>query len=270
LRVRAALLLLGAAMPFPNLVHAQSQPTVVFRFSQEVRWGGAVLRPGAYSVSISADASPVVTVGQRGGPFTTTIAPKAVSSEPFSGNTRVVMNDDGNGTGNYVASLYIKEIGTVLTFAAPNVEPRVPTPGTPDPTRQDAFSGDSVSVEGGLLTIRNPRSQTLPYAEAQAIYLSACKTVEQEFSRTNPVRPRLALLLGADKDRVYFPKREIQLTKWDRYQFAQGVVLLAMDDLLPEDKRLSLTRLAVLGAESTVDLGELKSRRNPLRAAPRD
>jgi hypothetical protein len=268
LLVRVAMLLLSAATPSPSLAHAQSQPATVFRFSKEVHWGRAVLPPGDYVVSVSADASPVVTVGQKGSAFTATIAPKTVSSAPFSGNTRVVMSDDGHG--NYVTSLYVKDIGAVLTFAAPNARPQAPNPGTQDLARQDAVFDDSASSEGGLFTIYNPRSQTVPYAEAQAIYLSACKAVEQEFSRTDPVRPRLTLLLGAGNDRVYYPKREIQLTKWDKYQFAEGVVLLAVDDLLTEDKKISLTRLAVLEADSTVDISELKSSRTPLHAGPRN
>jgi hypothetical protein len=98
----------------------------------------------------------------------------------------------------------------------------------------------------------------LPYAEAQAIYLAACRVVEQEFGRIDPVRPRLTLVLGAGSDSLYFPTREIRLTRWDKYQFAQGVVLLAVNDMLPEDMKISLTRLAVTEAESTVGVNELK------------
>ncbi len=82
--------------------------------------------------------------------------------------------------------------------------------------------------------------------------------VEQEFARTDPIRPRLTLVLGASADGVNYPKHEIQLTKWDKYQFAQGVVLLAVNDILPNDMRISLTRLAVLEAESTVGINELR------------
>jgi hypothetical protein len=69
----------------------------------------------------------------------------------------------------------------------------------------------------------------------------------------------LKLLIGSESDRVYFPKHEIQLKKWDKYKFAQGVVMLAADALLSPDKKISLTRLAVSEAESTVDVHELKS-----------
>lgn len=254
LLVRAAMFFVGAVIAIPSL--AQSQPAAAFRFSKEVHWGSAVLQPGNYIVMISAGATPVVTVVQKGGASAATIAPRAVSSEPFSGNTRVVMNDDGAGA--YVTSLYLKNTQTVLTFAAPGAQPQITGLSTADLSREKASSGDSASGEGGLFTIDNPRSQPVPYAETRALYLSACKVVEQEFARTDPIRPQVTLVLGASIDGVNYPKHEIQLTKWDKYQFAQGVVLLAVGEILPHDMRISLTRLAVLEAESTVGIDELK------------
>jgi hypothetical protein len=254
LLVRAAMFFLGAVIAIPNL--AQSQPAVAFRFFKEVHWGSAVLQPGDYIVSISAGAAPVVTVVQKGGASAATIAPRAVSSEPFSGNTRVVMNDDS--AGDYVTSLYLKNTQTVFTFAAPGTQPQPTSPSTPDLSPQKVASSNSASDEGGLFTIDNRRSQAWPHAEAQALYLSACKVVEQEFARTDPIRPRLTLVLGASAAGVDYPKHEIQLTKWDKYEFAQGVVLLAVSDILPHDMRISLTRLAVVEAESTVGIDELR------------
>jgi hypothetical protein len=94
--------------------------------------------------------------------------------------------------------------------------------------------------------------------------------VEQEFSRIDPIRPRLMLLLGTDIDRVCYPKREIQLTKWDEHKFAQGAVILAVNDMLPDDKKYSLSKLALPEAESTVDVRELKISRARLHAGPRN
>jgi hypothetical protein len=120
------------------------------------------------------------------------------------------------------------------------------------------------------LTIYNPRNRTVPVSEAQTIYLSACKVVEQEFSRTGPVRPRLRLFVGSDADRVYYPRREIQLTKWDKFKFAQGVVILATDSLLPNAKKYSLSKLALVEAEGVVDVRELKDGGTPLAAGPQN
>lgn len=169
--------------------------------------------------------------------------------------------------GDYVVtSLDVVNSGAVLTFARPDKQSA--STDTPDLPGQQAVSGDTPSANGGFFTIRNPRNQTVPDAEAQTIYLSACRVVEQEFSRTDPVRPRLTLVLGADRDSLYYPKSEIRLRKWNKYKFAQGVVMLALDDLMPEDKKLSLSKLAVLEADSTIDVRLLKSSRSWLPAGP--
>jgi hypothetical protein len=173
--------------------------------------------------------------------------------------------------GDYViTSLYVKNTGAVLTFSAPNSQPPSGNSVTPDAGRRDAVSADAPPEDGGLFTIHSARNQTAPYGEAQTIYLSACRVVEQEFNRTEPIRPRLTLLLGSDGDRVYYPKREIRLKKWDKYKFAEGVVILAVEGLLPQEKKSSLSNLAVLTADSTVDVSELKRSRTPLRAGPRN
>jgi hypothetical protein len=138
-----------------------------------------------------------------------------------------------------------------------------------DLDHRQVVSGESRSVDDRLFTIYNPRNQAIPVSEAKTIYLSACKVVEQEFSRTDPIRPRLRLFLGSDIDRVYYPKREIQLTKWDKFKFAQGVVILATDSLLPDEKKYSLSKLALVEAESVVDVRELKGGEAPL-FAPRN
>ena len=129
---------------------------------------------------------------------------------------------------------------------------------------------NTISSEDSLFAIDNPRNQPIPVSEAKTIYLSACRVVEQEFSRTDPIRPRLRLLLGSETDRVYYPKREIQLTKWDKYKFAQGVVMLATDSMLPQDKKFELSKLALVEAETVVDVRDLKNSGTPLRARPRN
>jgi hypothetical protein len=167
--------------------------------------------------------------------------------------------------GDYViTSLDIKNTGAVLTFATPGRLPRSPN------SSAQLASGNSSSANGRLFAIHNPQNQTVPHAKAQTIYLSACRVVEQEYSRTEPLRPRLTLVLGAAKDQLYYPNREIQLKNWDDYKFAQGVVMLAVNDMFPEEKKYSLSNLALLEAESTVDVSELKSSRTRLHAGPQN
>jgi hypothetical protein len=159
-------------------------------------------------------------------------------------------------------------IGTAIPYpmlAQVQLETTIPNLGP-----QQLVAGESRPAESPLLTIYNPRNRTIPVSEVQTIYLSACKVVEQEFSRTGPVRPRLRLFVGSDADRVYYPKYEIQLTKWDKFKFAQGVVILATDSLLPNAKKYSLSKLALVEAEGVVDVRELKDGRTSLAAGPRN
>lgn len=166
--------------------------------------------------------------------------------------------------GDYViTSLDVKNTGAVLTFATPNSVPRSPI------SDAEVAYGPSPLWDSNSFTIHNPRSQPVPSAAAQTIYLSACRVVEQEFNRTKPLRPRVTLVLGSELDRVYYPGHEIQLKKWDDYKFAQGVVILAVNDLLPEGEKSLLSELALVEAESTVDVHELKSTRTSPLAEPR-
>lgn len=182
----------------------------------------------------------------------------------------VHMGDAVLPPGDYViTSLDVKNGGAVLTFAPPN-SPPAPNAGAQALEIQEGVSGDSSSPDGGFFEVHNPRNQAMPYPEAEMIYLSACRVVEQEFRRSDLIRPRLSLLLGSESDGVYYPKREIQLKKWDKYKFAQGVVILAVESLLPRDQKYSLAKLALAQADSIVDVREFKISRNSLRAAPRN
>ena len=113
------------------------------------------------------------------------------------------------------------------------------------------------SAQDGL-SVRNRTNQRWPAAEAQKIYLSACAVVQHEFGRTLPPAPQVTLVMGADRDEVSFTGREIRLTKWNRRAFAQGVVWLAFEDLLPMYQRLAIAARAVNWADSTAEVQELK------------
>jgi hypothetical protein len=114
------------------------------------------------------------------------------------------------------------------------------------------------SAQDGL-NVRNRKNQKWPATEAQKIYLSACSVVQREFGRTTtPPAPQLTLVLGADKNEVWFAGREIRLTKWNDHAFAQGVVWLAFEDLMPPQQRLAIAARAVNWADSTVDIEHLK------------
>ena len=63
----------------------------------------------------------------------------------------------------------------------------------------------------------------------------------------------MTLAIGGDQDAVHWDAKEIRLTKWDPYLFAQGVVLFAFEDLLPQGERMAVAKRAVTWADSTVE-----------------
>jgi hypothetical protein len=92
-----------------------------------------------------------------------------------------------------------------------------------------ALAGAGLAQDG--LTIDNKHKERLSTPEAVKIYSSACSVVEREFDIKHPLHPQVRLVLGADKNEVWLAGREIRLTKWNGYAFAQGVVWLAFEDL---------------------------------------
>lgn len=68
---------------------------------------------------------------------------------------------------------------------------------------------------------------------ARKIYVAACITAEREFRATRPLRPKVVLVLGADKDGMNWEQNQIRLRKWDPYLFAQGVIALAYRQMMP-------------------------------------
>lgn len=103
-----------------------------------------------------------------------------------------------------------------------------------------------------FLTVQVEGKQKWSAEEADKLYLSACSAVQREFGGTRPVRTQITLVLGADKDEALWDRREIRLIKWNRYLFAQGVVVFAFEDLMPLDERVAVATRAVNWAGSTV------------------
>jgi hypothetical protein len=113
------------------------------------------------------------------------------------------------------------------------------------------------SAQDGL-RVRNRTNQRWPVAEAQKIYFSACSAVQQEFGRSLPRALQVTLVLGADRNEVWFVGGEVRLTKWNPDAFAQGVVWLAFVNLMPSQQRLSIARRVVNWADSTVEAEQLR------------
>ena len=118
-----------------------------------------------------------------------------------------------------------------------------------------ALAGAASAQDG--LTIDNKHKERLSTPEAEKIYSSACSVVEREFDVKHPLHPQVRLVLEADKNEIWFVGREIRLTKWSPYAFAQGVVWLAFEDLMPSQQRLTIAKRAVTWADSSVEIERL-------------
>ena len=118
-----------------------------------------------------------------------------------------------------------------------------------------AFAAACLAQDG--LTIDNRHKERLSTPEAEKIYSSACSVVEREFEIKHPLHPQIRLVLGAEKNEIWFVGREIRLTQWNPYAFAQGVVWLAFEDLMPSQQRLTIAKRAVTWADSTVEIERL-------------
>ncbi len=107
------------------------------------------------------------------------------------------------------------------------------------------------------LIIEGTGKQRVPAEQAKKIYQSAMVAVEREFGNARPVQPPIKVVVGADSNEAVWDKREIRLTSWDPYLFAQGIVIFAFEDLMPTNKRLAIARRAITWANSTVDVNAI-------------
>jgi hypothetical protein len=107
------------------------------------------------------------------------------------------------------------------------------------------------------LTIQNRSREKVQEAEVQKLYVSACAIVRQEFHDQHLDNPAMTLVIGADKDEMLSNEREIRLVRWNPYLFAQGVVMLAFQDLLTVQRKLNMTTRAVSQADATVAVQQL-------------
>lgn len=106
--------------------------------------------------------------------------------------------------------------------------------------------------EGLIIHTRN--KQKVPAEEAARIYLSACSVIQREFGGHRAPRPQVTLIVGANVNEADWDHREIRLSKWNPYLFAQGVVAFAFEDLMPTELRMAVAKRAVTWVDSTVEV----------------
>jgi hypothetical protein len=88
------------------------------------------------------------------------------------------------------------------------------------------------SAQEAVVNVSSKGMQKWSPSEVDKVCLSACTPVQREFGDSIFLRPSVALVLGADANAVDFDKKTILLKRWDHSLFAEGVVMLAFEDLL--------------------------------------
>jgi hypothetical protein len=97
--------------------------------------------------------------------------------------------------------------------------------------------------------------------EAESIYHSACAVVQHDFHSGSELHPHFTVVIGAERNEVHsrrIPVGEIWMRKWDPIVFAQGVVVLAFDQMLTRDVMMQLANRAFRQSNAAVDVTALK------------
>jgi hypothetical protein len=249
-----AILVVSGWGGFPSSLHAQASAGGTFRLAQSVHWGSSVLPTGEYAYSVESAGWPnIVRVSQVGGSFTGVFLPRTTSQDGESGSKGIVLARIGEEM--FVSSLRVEERGLVLNFSPPNADTVV---ARPDATRTQYIS-ITKDPAMGYFTIFNPGGEKVSYSEAEKVYLAACETIEREFNRSTPIRPRLTVHLHSTENNLHYPDRDLRLARWDKNKFAEAVVELVLHDMISPEDRQRLTKMAVAQAGATVSLCELKN-----------
>ncbi|HXZ42540.1 MAG TPA: hypothetical protein VEG68_17500 [Terriglobales bacterium] len=123
-------------------------------------------------------------------------------------------------------------------------------------------SGVGQSSSGGFFVVRHIKKSDFSLTsaqmhEAEKLYVSTCAVVQRDFPGSGELRPRFTVLLGTDRDEVH-GLTEIRLRQWNPGLFAQGVVILAFDQVLTSDVIRQMAKRGMQYANAVVDVHDLK------------
>jgi len=158
--------------------------------------------------------------------------------------------------GRWLADLTLATLlFTVISVAVARAqEPTAPS---------NANSAEIASSSTTPFEVSNPKHKKWPETEAERIYTSACDLLARSVHPEHPpqLRPKFRLVLGTDHDEFVREGsiEELHLRSWDPEKFAQGVVVVALRDLVPRPDLARLARLSVTLAGSTVDVSDFRS-----------
>lgn len=127
------------------------------------------------------------------------------------------------------------------------------------------FAALAHAQEGTLpFEVSNPKHKKWPEAEAARIYTWACNLLARSIRPEKPpqLHPKFTLVLGADGDEYVRDTKvvEIHLKNWNSEKFAQGVVVVALRDLVERQELARLAHQSVSMADSTIDVREIPDR----------
>jgi hypothetical protein len=120
------------------------------------------------------------------------------------------------------------------------------------------------SAKPSPFEVENAKKQQYFPAEAKRIYTSACALVARSVRPDNPptLEPHFRLVLGTDDDEFVRDGTvsEIHLKSWNSEKFAEGVVAVAIRDVLHGDDLEKIAHQSVILADSTLDVREISER----------
>ena len=100
--------------------------------------------------------------------------------------------------------------------------------------------------------------------QAENLYSLVCAVVKEDFhSGAVELHPHFTVLIGAQRNEVHTrPVRseggaELWMKKWNPMVFAQGVVVLAFDEMLTRDVITRLGNRALRYSNATVDVADI-------------
>jgi len=170
-------------------------------------------------------------------------------SRLFKSRTRFVRH---RVAGIAIAGLLWSFIASGVAFAQAANEPSKDGNG--------AQNGSSTALP---FEVSNPKHKQWPELEAGRIYIHACDLLARSIRPEHPpqLRPKFRLVLGADTDEFVRDAAvtEIHLKSWNPEKFAQGVVVVALREVVPRSDLARLARLSVSLAGSTVDISEIRT-----------
>ena len=118
------------------------------------------------------------------------------------------------------------------------------------------------SSSDGSFSVRHAKNENFSLSKtemqkAESLYQNACAAVQHEFHSTEELRPHFTVIVGADRDQVHgygvHAPPEIWMKKWDPTVFAEGVVVLAFDQILSPNLVTQLSKGALNVSNATAD-----------------